>query len=206
MAANAVVTNNFVQGTPANASEVNTNFADLVTWINANATHLDGTKAFTGLVTLPATTPSNANHATRKAYVDGLVESPVFKFARETWTVSAAAPTGTINFDAQTTGIVYQTLAATANWTLNIRGDGSTTLNSLLAVGQSVTVAFVAVNGATPFYANVIQVDGSTVTPKWLGSVPSSGTANSFEVYTFVVVKTAATPSFTVLASKTAFV
>lgn len=206
MAANAVVTNNFVQGTPANASEVNANFADLVTWINTNATHLDGTKAFTGLVTLPATAPSNANHATRKAYVDGLVESPVLKFARETWSVVVAAPTGTINFDAQTAAVVYYTSNATGNWTLNVRGDGSTTLNSLLAVGQSATVAFVAVNGATPFYANVIQVDGSTVTPKWLGSVPSSGVANSFEVYTLVVVKTAATPTYTVLASKTAFV
>lgn len=206
MAANAVVTNNFVQGTPAVASQVNTNFADLVTWINTNATHLDGTKAFTGLVTLPATTPSNANHATRKAYVDGLVEAPVLKLARETWAVSAVAPTGTINFDAQTAAVVYYTLDAVANWTLNIRGDGSTTLNSLLAVGQSATVAFVAANGATPFYANVIQVDGSVVTPKWLGSVPSSGEANSLEVYTFVVVKTAATPTFTVLASKSKFV
>lgn len=206
MAANATVTYNFVQGTPANAGDVNTNFADLVTWINTNATHLDGTKAFTGLVTLPATSPSTVNHATRKGYVDALVESPVFKFARETWTITAAAPTGTINFDARTTATGYYTLDATGDWTLNIRGDGSTTLSSLLAVGQSATVAFVAANGATPFYANVIQVDGVTVTPKWLGVVPSAGTANSLEAYTFVVLKTAATPTYVVLGSKSAFV
>jgi hypothetical protein len=206
MASNATVTNNFVQGTPANASEVNTNFADLVTWINTNATHLDGTKPFTGLVTLPATTPSNANHATRKGYVDALVESPIFKFARENWTVVAAAPTGTINVDARTAAAVYYTVDAAANWTLNIRGDGSNTLSSLLAVGQSATVAFVAANGATPYYADVVQVDGATVTPKWQGSVPSGGSANTVEVYTFVVLKTAATPTYSVFAAKSDFV
>lgn len=205
MASNATVTYSFVQGTPANAVEVNTNFTDLITWINTNATHLDGTKAFTGLVTLPATTPSNANHATRKGYVDALVESPIFKFARERWTITASAPTGTVNVDVQTTAIAYYTSNTSANWTINLRGDGSTTLSSLLAVGESATVAFAATNGATPYYPTTVQVDGSTVTPKWVGGAPSSGTASSVEVYLFTVVKTAATPSYVVLASKTAF-
>lgn len=205
MASNATVTYSFVQGTPANASDVNTNFSDLVTWINTNATHLDGAKAFTGLVTLPATTPTNANHATRKGYVDALVESPIFKFARERWTITAAAPTGTVNVDVQTTAIAYFTSNTSANWTINLRGDGSTTLSSLLAVGESATVAFAAVNGATPYFANVVQVDGSTVTPRWLGSAPTGGNANSIDVYTFTVVKTAATPTYVVLATQSKF-
>lgn len=206
MASNATVTNTFVQGTPANAPEVNTNFTDLLTWINTNAAHLDGAKSFTGLVTLPASTPTNANHATRKAYVDALVESPIFKFAREKWTVTASAPTGTVAVDVQTTAIAYFTSNTSANWTINLRGDGSTTLNSLLAVGESATVAFVATNGATPYYPTTIQVDGSSVTPKWIGGAPTAGTASSVEVYLFTVVKTAATPTYLVLASKSAFV
>lgn len=206
MASNATVTYSFTQGTPANASEVNTNFSDLVTWINTNATHLDGTKAFTGLVTLPATTPSNANHATRKGYVDAQVEAPIFKFAREKWTINASAPVSTINLDVQTTAIVYYTSNTSTNWTANLRGDGSTTLSSLLAVGESATVALAVVNGATPYYPTVVQVDGVTVTPKWLTAAPSGGNANSIDVYTFVVVKTAATPTYVVLASQSKFV
>lgn len=69
MAANVAVTYNFVAGTPAVADNVDTNFADLVTWINTNAVHLDGSKAFTGAPTY-GSDPSSANELARKAYVD----------------------------------------------------------------------------------------------------------------------------------------
>lgn len=45
--ATASVTNTFTNGTPADAIEVNTNFADLVTFLNNSVVHRDGTKAFT---------------------------------------------------------------------------------------------------------------------------------------------------------------
>jgi hypothetical protein len=206
MAANATVTYSFVQGTPANAPDVNANFADVLTWINTNAAHLDGTKAFTGAVTLPSAAPTNANHATRKAYVDGLIESPVLRLARERWTVVSAAPTGTVNFDAATSALAYYTTNTSADWKINIRGSSTVTLNSLLAVGDSATVAFAAVNGSTAYYPDEVQVDGVAVTPKWLGSVPGGGQPNAIDVYTFVVVKTAATPTYVVLGSQASFV
>jgi len=73
MAADAAVTNNFTAGTPAVADDVDTNFADLVTWLNTNAVHLDGSKAFTGIPSGPASDPTTANQLTRKAYVDSVV-------------------------------------------------------------------------------------------------------------------------------------
>lgn len=73
MATDAAVTNNFTAGTPAVADDVDTNFADLVTWLNTNAVHLDGSKAFTGIPSGPASDPSTANQLTRKAYVDSVV-------------------------------------------------------------------------------------------------------------------------------------
>jgi hypothetical protein len=73
MAANVGVTYNFVQGTPSVADNVDQNFTDIVTWINANAAHLDGAKAFTGIVTLAAVDPTTANHAVRKSYVDAQI-------------------------------------------------------------------------------------------------------------------------------------
>ena len=70
MASNVTVTNNFTAGTPAVADAVDQNFTDVTTWINANAVHLDGSKAFTGIPSGPATDPTTANQFTRKSYVD----------------------------------------------------------------------------------------------------------------------------------------
>lgn len=70
MASNVSVTYNFVAGTDAVADQVDTNFNDLVTWVNTNAVHLDGTKAFTGIPSGPSSDPTTANQLTRKAYVD----------------------------------------------------------------------------------------------------------------------------------------
>jgi hypothetical protein len=126
-------------------------------------------------------------------------------YIRETTTVSATAATGTINFDVTTQSILYYTTAATANWTLNVRGSASTTLNSLMSVGQTVTVTFMATQGATAYYESVLTIDGATVTPKWQsGITPVSGNANSVDAYAYAIIKTAAA-TFTVLASQTRY-
>lgn len=125
---------------------------------------------------------------------------------REKWNVAASAATGTIAVDLKTAGAWYYTTDASANWTFNFRGDGSTTLDSLVGVGESVTVAFLATNGATPYYATAFQVDGSSVTPIWSGgSAPSAGNADSVDAYIFTIIKTAADPLYEVLASVTQF-
>lgn len=73
MASNAAVTYNFVAGTPSVADNVDQNFTDIVNWINTNATHLDGSKAFTNVPSGPAVDPSSANQLARKAYVDSIL-------------------------------------------------------------------------------------------------------------------------------------
>jgi hypothetical protein len=131
--------------------------------------------------------------------------APVLISPEERWTVSATAATGTVNVDVATTSAWYYTTDASANWTFNIRGDGSTTLDSSLVVGDSVTVAFAVTNGATAYYPTAFQVDGSAVTPKWQGgTAPAAGNASSVDVYVFTVVKTASA-TFTVFASQTQF-
>lgn len=124
---------------------------------------------------------------------------------RETTTVSATAATGTINFNVVTQADLYYTSNASANFTLNFRGDGSTTFNSLLSTGQTITVVFRNTNGTTAYYANAFQIDGTSVTPKWQGgSAPSAGNASSVDVYTFAITKTASA-TYTVFASVTQF-
>lgn len=125
--------------------------------------------------------------------------------AREKITVSATAATGTINYDAITQSVLYYTTSASANWTVNLRGDGSTTLNSLMSTGDTLTVTFLVTTGATAYYNNAFTIDGTSVSPKWSGGLaPSSGNASSVESYVYVVVKTG-NAAFTVFASRTQF-
>jgi hypothetical protein len=62
-------------GQNADATQVNANFAALVNFINAEVVQRDGSIAFTAIPTLPASDPTLANQAARKAYVDSVVTS-----------------------------------------------------------------------------------------------------------------------------------
>ena len=74
-----------------------------------------------------------------------------------------------------------------------------------MATGESLTVAFLATQGATAYYTTNVQIDGSNITPKWQGgTAPTSGNASSIDAYTYVAFKTA-TSTFTVLASQSQF-
>jgi hypothetical protein len=123
----------------------------------------------------------------------------------EVATVSAIAATGTINFDTTTQSVLYYTTSATGNFTVNFRGSSGTSLNTVMSTGESLSATFLVTTGATAYYNSVVQVDGSTVTPKWQGgSAPTSGNASSIDSYTYVIIKTGAA-TFTVLASVTKF-
>jgi hypothetical protein len=233
------------------------------------------------LTSLTVNGTSNLNGSTSSLAI-------VTKNIAETTTISAIASTGTINFDLTTQSVLYYTTAASGNWTINIRGNSSTTLNSIMSVGQSLTMVFLAQNqniaavtatitiaspavvtisgtlpangtpvtfsttGALPtgltvgtvyyvvnasgstfnvaatvggsaiitsgsqsgtqtvtyygLFNNVLQIDGTTITPKWQGgSAPTYGNNGAVDVYTYTIIKTASTPVYTALASLTLF-
>lgn len=128
--------------------------------------------------------------------------APILITPEERTTVSATAAATTVNFDADTQGVLYYTSNATANWALNIRGSSTTTLASKLAVGDSFSGSFLVTNGSTAYYQTSFTIDGSAVTPKYSGgTAPASGNASSVDVYTFTIIKTAATPTYTVFAA-----
>lgn len=125
--------------------------------------------------------------------------------AAEPSTVSATAATGTINFDVLTQSVLYYTSNASANWTVNFRGNSGTSLNSFMTTNQTITVAFLVTQGSTAYYNSAVTIDGNSVTPKWQGgTAPSAGDASSIDVYTYSIIKTASA-TFTVLASLTKF-
>lgn len=124
---------------------------------------------------------------------------------RETAAISATAATGTVHLNVSTASVHIYTSNSTANYTLNIRGTSSVTLNSLMAVGESITVTFEHPNGATPYYATAYTIDSNAVTPKWLGgTAPTAGNASATDVYMLQIRKTAAA-TFTCLASQSKF-
>jgi len=137
----------------------------------------------------------------------GTVNAPVMSIPNigEVATVSATAATGTINFDVITQSVLYYTTSASANWTVNFRGNSTTSLNTMMATGQSVTVAFLVTQGATAYYNNAVTVDGTSVTPKWQGgTAPTAGNASGVDIYTYTIVKTGSA-AYTIFASQTQF-
>jgi len=125
--------------------------------------------------------------------------------AGEKTTVSAIASASTIQYDILTQSILYYTTNATGNWTLNIRGNGSTTLDSVMAIGETRTITFLSAQGSTAYYQTGLTIDGSAVTPRWQNGVtPTSGNTTGLDIYVLSIIKTAAN-TFTVLESLTKF-
>ena len=117
----------------------------------------------------------------------------------------AGVPSGTNNIDVINNVLVYFNTAATQNFAVNIRGNSTTTLNTIMQTNQSVTVSFLVTNGSTAYYPNAFTIDGTGVSVKWQGGIaPTSGNANSVDVYTITIIKTAAS-TFTVVGSQTQF-
>jgi len=174
------------------------------TWIENDIGDITGVTAGTGITgggTTGTVTVSIDTGVTADLTSAQTLSRKTLKSPEEIVTVSATAATGTIDFDFITQGILYYTTDASANFTLNFRGDSGTTLNSIMAVGDSISGVFLNTNGATPYYPTIFQIDGSAVTPKWSGgTAPTAGNATAIDSYSFTIIKTAATPTYTVLA------
>lgn len=124
---------------------------------------------------------------------------------RETVNIQNASASSTVPLYALTASVMYYTVPASGNWTLNVTGGVSTTLNSVIAIGESITVAFLATNGNTAYRQTALQVDGNAVTPYWQGgSAPTTGNANSIDSYIATLIKTGA-GTFIVLEAQTRF-
>jgi hypothetical protein len=166
----------------------------------------DGVGITTGntrVVTMPDADTTLAGLGITQTFTGDITFSGTSKVqqTKEKMTISATSATGTINYDALTQAVLYYTSDASANWTVNVRGDGSNTLNSIMAIDESLTVVFLVTQGSTAYYNSAFQVDGSSVTPKYQGgSAPSEGTASGIDSYTYTIIKTA-DATFTVLAS-----
>jgi len=114
----------------------------------------------------------------------------------ESANVSATAATGVVNVDLLSGSVYLYTSNASGDFTFNLRGNSSTSLNSILSNGQSVSFVFGITNGSTAYKTlttgnGALTIDGVAVTPKWQGgSAPAAGSTSSVDFYTFTIIKT----------------
>lgn len=151
--------------------------------------------------------PGTATSFTAKQTFTGTsaIISSKFVNALEGVTVAATAATGTINYDVTTQSVLYYTTNASANWTVNFRASSGTSLDTAMATGEAITVVFLVTQGATAYYNNTVQIDGSSVTPKYQGGTAwTAGNVSSIDAYSYTIVKTGSA-TFTVFAAQTQF-
>jgi len=164
--------------------------------------------AYNTLTGVATTTTSQT--LTNKTLTTPVINGATDNFAKittpfEVWNVVGSAATGTIAINLDTSAVWNYTTNASANHTLNFRYNSSTSLDSVTSVGQSVTALWIIPNGSTAYYPNTIQVDGTTITPKYQGGTAiSAGNASAIDVYTFTLVKTASA-TWTVYMAQTKF-
>lgn len=118
------------------------------------------------------------------------------------------SPTSTTNIDMLEAGIHYFQTSHSAAFILNFIGDGSNTFDDLTEVGQSVTGVILIKSGSTSAAPSEIHIDGVEITDvKWFGGVsfPDGSGGDAIDSYTITIIKTAATPTYTVLASQSRF-
>lgn len=176
-----------------------------------HATDTTLARSSAGVVTIEGvevTTNGGTQTLTAKTLTSPAINSATFKDGvvrglEEDVNVVASAATGTINFEFDTASIWYYTTNASANHTLNFRYSSSVSLNTALAVGDSITAVWLNTNGATAYYPSAIQIDGSSVTPKVPAAI-TAGNASSIDAYSFTIIKTASA-TFTVLETQTKF-
>lgn len=160
------------------------------TWAAGSSVSLSANNTWTGTQSFTGTSSVVAEKLTNAA---------------EPANIIATTTPSTVNLYAASGAVTYYTSNATTNWTVNFAFSSGTSLNTALAIGDAMTFVLISKQGGTPYYPTAFTVDGSSVTPQWLGgSAPISGDASSTDVYTFTVIKTAAA-TFTILAAQSQY-
>jgi hypothetical protein len=163
---------------------VETAIAPTANVFNMQNLNIVGTSTFNGTTSAVAmTTPNIAENA-------ALLTSPIIGYYR-------------YNVTSQT--IVYCTVAATSNFVVNITASDTTTLNSIMNIGQSISCVLMITNGSSAYYHSSLQVDGAVIAPKWqTGTAPTSGNTSAVDIYSYTIIKTA-NATFSAFASQTKF-
>ena len=148
------------------------------------------TNTDTGNLTIAAADLQAANITAGNTSVTRLITGEVIEKVNID---SGSGPSGTVSVDLANFAVHYFSGNTGGDWTFNFRGDGSTTLASMMATGESLTVGQIVTNGGTAYKVTGLQIDGTNLwsNVNWAGgAAPSAGNASSKDVYSFTFVRT----------------
>ena len=121
---------------------------------------------------------------------------------KEAVTVTAGKLSDNLNLDIENGNVFLFTTAESTTSTPNIRYNGSTTLDSKMAVGDCLAVTVITTANASGFSAQ-LTIDGAAVTENWTGgSAPSAGGSSGVDIHAYTIIKTASN-TYTVIANHT---
>jgi hypothetical protein len=187
--------------------------ANLTAGTNISITNGNGTITIAAAGAATTFDPANSYTFTGLETFNGTINNlaALLSNSAEVATINSTYISSSINYDVTTQSVLYYGLNATNNWGINIRGNSTKTLDSLLGLGQSITIALLTNCGTTAYYNNAVTIDGNSVTPVWQGSkgAPTAGFASSLNAYVYTIIKTQVIPdygpTYVVLASLTQF-
>ncbi len=150
--------------------------------------------SITGVSTFSSSATFNSSSTFKGADFDG--GSPL----REKVNVTAGKLSDNTNIDLANGMIHLFTVAESTTSTPNIRVDASTTLNSVMGIGDCIVVTLVTTANAAGYSAQ-LQIDGANVTENWVGGeVPAAGGASGVDIYSYTIIKTASA-TYTVIGN-----
>lgn len=103
------------------------------------------------------------------------------------------SPPAIIDFDILNYSILYYKLQTTSNFEINF------ILNTLINIGQSITVKLIIKQGTVIYYPNSIKIDGNLISLS--NEIITTGNTNNIEIYEFNIIKLS-NDSFDVLVSQ----
>jgi hypothetical protein len=204
MATASVPYPNFVNGTPADADQVDANFAALVAFSNNSVIHRDGTKAMTapldvgGFKVTNAAGGTNAADLVTKAQLDALSVQGDYKALGSDVTIGTSATTiDTLSVTAPSAGLGFVVLAGSFTSSgVSYAGDGFAAVGvNLAVVGVEAVVvgAMFTSDTTTATYAtfvvplssgaNTITIQGTRV-----NNVASGGTITAVSGFKTAIV------------------
>jgi hypothetical protein len=160
---------------------------------------------YNGATWVESVSSTSTTTLTNKTLTSPLINAGILASPEERISISSTSASGTTNIDLISTTVKNFTSNAAANWSFNFRGDGSTTLNSILATGDAITCAVMVPQGTTAYYPTAVTVDGNALTPKYQGGdAPAAGNVSSTDVYSYTIIKTG-DATFSVFGSQSQF-
>lgn len=176
--------------------------------LGSGATGADLTLSGNLTVNGTTTTIDTAVTAVDSLEVDGNVNVGAglssYGFKIENGFISNLGASGTVNTDLSNGHIHKYQGATSGNYGPNFRVSASKTLNSVMGVGDITSVVFIVASSSHYLDQTDIQVDGSTsnLDIDFVGgSAPTAANGSGFDIYSFTIQKTAATPAYHIIVN-----